>query len=194
MKIFQFFPLETPEPCIDRMALTTLPDSSIVKNGNPVYIPDFDSEFCGRLYAALRICRLGKSVALRFAHRYIGEIAPAIALSAEGLLSELRRRGLPWAEAISFDKACVLGQFRTPEELEQLSLHVDFSNGETVSLRLPEKESMFRAIEKISSDNTIKMGDLILLPLSPLGPFSLSRGSYININDGTDTLLSLPLR
>ena len=92
-------------------AMMAIPDSTIVKNGNPVYLPDFDPNITARPYMALRIDRLGKSVSPRFAYRYFEQAAPCLLLTAETELQRLREQGLPWTEAFVFDKSCVLGDF-----------------------------------------------------------------------------------
>ena len=46
------------------------PDSAILKDGKPFFIPDFSNEVHYETEVVVRICRLGKNIAPRFAHRY----------------------------------------------------------------------------------------------------------------------------
>ena len=48
------------------------PDSAILKDGKPFFIPDFSNEVHYETEVVVRICRLGKNIAPRFAHRYYG--------------------------------------------------------------------------------------------------------------------------
>ena len=45
-------------------------DSSIIQPGKPFFVPDFAPQFVMHPAIALRVNRLGKNVASRFAHRY----------------------------------------------------------------------------------------------------------------------------
>jgi len=190
--------LLTPE----ENAVLSIPDSAIVKNGNPFFIPDFDPEFRAYFFLAVKICRLGKSISPRFAHRYYAEAAPAINIRANTLLHELREKRLPWTEATAFDKSLPLGKFLPVETLRNKPLLLTISSHEgenlTLPMILPEENEIARAIERISRYNSLKMGDLILLPFSfatpsPLSPV-LEIDSIITVkNDGT-SLLELPVR
>ena len=46
------------------------PDSAILKDGKPFFVPDFSHEVHYETEVVVRICRLGKNIAPRFAHRY----------------------------------------------------------------------------------------------------------------------------
>ena len=46
------------------------PDSAILKDGKPFFVPDFSAEVHYETEVVVRICRLGKNIAPRFAHRY----------------------------------------------------------------------------------------------------------------------------
>ena len=48
------------------------PDSAILKDGKPFFIPDFSDEVHYETEVVVRICRLGKNIAPRFANRYYG--------------------------------------------------------------------------------------------------------------------------
>lgn len=69
-----------------------LQDSTVIRSDNPFFVPDFDTEF--RLYPslAIRIDRLGKSIAPKFAHRYYAQVTLAATVRAENILSELRQK------------------------------------------------------------------------------------------------------
>ena len=46
------------------------PDSAILKGGKPFFIPDFAERFDYEAELVVRISKLGKNIAPRFAHRY----------------------------------------------------------------------------------------------------------------------------
>lgn len=182
-------------------SLLSIPDSAVVKNGNPFFIPDFDSSFEAHPYIAVKICRLGKSIASRFAHRYYEELAPALNISAANLLIRLRQNGLPWTEATGFDKSLPLGTFLPVKDMRdrQLSLSITDREGNTrcFPLSIPEEEKIETAIERVSLANSLKMGDLILIPLPPFASspaITLETDSIISINADGNVILDLPVR
>lgn len=176
-------------------AMMAIPDSTIVKNGNPVYLPDFDPNITARPYMALRIDRLGKSVSPRFAYRYFEQVAPCLLLTAETELQRLREQGLPWTEAFVFDKSCVLGDFIPLQRWREETITLELHDSNSWKLSLPEERIMYDCIAKASERNTLKIGDLILLPLnSDLQPSPLLPDSLWTINFNSSPLLKLPLR
>ena len=46
------------------------PDSAMLKDGKPFFIPDFSNEIHYETELVVRISRLGKNISERFAHRY----------------------------------------------------------------------------------------------------------------------------
>lgn len=145
-----------------------MPDSSILRNGNPFFVPDFEEEFALSPSIAYRIGRLGKSISPRFAPRYIDGYTMACAVVAPRLLSALRNAGRPWTRAVAFDRSCILGNLEPIDTLKE---------NETFRLRCGTREYEYRTaslvngiqelIAMVSADNTLKNGDLILAGLSP---------------------------
>ncbi|MDE6682889.1 MAG: hypothetical protein K2J87_05635, partial [Muribaculaceae bacterium] len=169
-------------------------DSSIVKNGNPVFIPDFDTSFSGRFFSAGKISRLGTNEAERFASRYYSEVAPVIAIYADNLLSSLRGAGLPWTIATGFDKSLVVGNFVSYSEIIRTGhLTLEDSDCGKRELALPSAREIAAAVNEVSRYNSLKMGDLILLPIDS-EPLSLKIDSLITIGTGNETLLKMPVR
>ncbi|KAA6300231.1 MAG: Ureidoglycolate lyase, partial [Candidatus Ordinivivax streblomastigis] len=85
------------------------PDSAILKNGNPFFIPDFSNEVHYETEVVVRICKLGKNIALRFAPRYYDAVTVGIDFTARDLQRELRRKGNPWELCKGFDSSAAIG-------------------------------------------------------------------------------------
>lgn len=147
-----------------------LADSDVVRSGNPIFLPEFSEQFTAYFSIAVKICKLGKCIAPKFAHRYAQTAAMAYNIVGDSLLEELREKGLPWTEGVSFDRSCLLGNF---EEIDT------FKNNGVITLRCGEKKLLYdpqkaldrmgETISHISRHNTLKTGDIILLALSPAG-------------------------
>ena len=58
------------------------PDSAILKDGKPFFIPDFSKEIHYETELVVRINRLGKNIAPRFANRYYDAVTVGIDFTA----------------------------------------------------------------------------------------------------------------
>ena len=52
----------------------TKADSALLKDGKPFFVPDFMGQIDYETEIVVRICRLGKSIPARFAHRCLSPI------------------------------------------------------------------------------------------------------------------------
>lgn len=93
------------------------PESAVIRDGKPFFIPDFSEKFDYETEIVVRINKLGKNIGERFAHRYYDEIALGIDFTARDLQEKLRSKGLPWDLCKGFDGSAVLGNFINKEEL-----------------------------------------------------------------------------
>src|SRR5690554_986511 len=84
------------------------PDSSLLRNNDPFYIPDWTKEVHHEIELVIRINRLGKNIQERYAHRYYNEIGLGIDFTARDVQDELKKKGLPWEKAKAFDNAAVI--------------------------------------------------------------------------------------
>ncbi len=149
-----------------------LPDSCLLRSGNVLFLPDLTHRYEAVPTIAVKIGRLGKSIAPRFAYRYVSEMTVALHIRDLTRLEALRAAGLPWSMAWGFDRSLVIGNFIPVDNLTTLAKitlevkdnvsNVTFqSSGMTIDLPY--------VIEAISRDNTLKNGDIILPSLSPEG-------------------------
>lgn len=140
-------------------------DSSLLKDGKPFFIPDFSSEIHYETELVIKVDRLGKNIAERFAHRYYHEVTVGIDFTARDWQRRLRAQGLPWELSKSFDNSAVVGTFIPLSEaghVNDLSFHLDL-NGKTVQ-EGHTKEMLFsvdQIVAYVSRFCTLKIGDLI---------------------------------
>ena len=171
-----------------------LQDSTVIRSDNPFFVPDFDTEF--RLYPslAIRIDRLGKSIAPKFAHRYYAQVTLAATVRAENILSKLRAKGLPWDKAISFDRCCMLGDFRPIENIDaakRIFFHIGDCTREIS--RAGFKSDVDKIISLVSENNILKMGDVILLTGDETG-IRLEPGQNLHAEIDSDKLLEIRIK
>ena len=152
--------LELTEPTIFMKS-----DSSLLKDGKPFFIPDFSSEIHYETELVIKVDRLGKNIAERFAHRYYHEVTVGIDFTARDWQRRLRALGLPWELSKSFDNSAAIGTFIPLAEagnVNDLSFRLDL-NGKTVQ-EGHTREMLFsvdRIIAYVSRFFTLKIGDLI---------------------------------
>lgn len=161
-----------------------VPDSSLMRTGNPFFVPDFDTDFQAFPSIAFRIGRLGKSIASRFASRYLEAVGMGVAVAAVNRLRSLRGQGMPWTPAVAFDRSCIIGNLQPVATLLEMD-EILIECGEEAIMYRPAslRESIERIIERISADNTLKNGDLILAGLTPAG-LPLRPGTRLTAGNG----------
>ncbi len=144
-----------------------LPETAQLRNERPLFLPDFANPASISLYLAVRICRLGRSISERFAHRYydaatvIPHFSVPLAPNGQSADSELS-----FAATQGFDNALPTGRY-LPIDRDQLaacsfSLSVDGQeqlNGLGSALRFDANH----LIAHLSNYHTVRNGDLLLL-------------------------------
>jgi len=141
------------------------PDTALLKNGNPFFMPDFSKEIHYETELVVKINRLGKNIDERFAHRYYDEITLGIDFTARDLQRKQKELGLPWEIAKSFDQSAAVGTFMSKEavaDIQHLNFHLDINHqrvqqGNTMDMIY----TVDRIISYISQFFTLKIGDLI---------------------------------
>ncbi len=142
------------------------PDTALLRNNDPFFIPDFSTEIHHEVELVVKINRLGKNIQPKFAHKYYSEIGLGIDFTARDLQFKLRDEGLPWEKAKAFDSSAVISKnFMVKSELgdlENLTFRLE-KNGQKVQEGNTNK--MIFNIEEIicyvSKFFTLKIGDLI---------------------------------
>jgi len=142
------------------------PDSALLRNNDPFYLPDWSEDLHHEVELIVRVCKLGKNVENKFAHRYYTEIGLGIDFTARDVQNALRDKGLPWEKAKAFDHSAVISsEFIAVDSLSDknsIRFRLDI-NGKTVQ----EGDSSLmifpidEIIAQVSRYFTLKIGDLI---------------------------------
>ena len=177
-----------------RAAWYFIADSALANAGKPFFLPDFADSFEAVLAPAIRISRLGKSVAAKFADRYFSEILPAVHFRAPALRRQLLERNLPCDMALSFDRSMIMGQ---PLDYEAFRAFLPLrlvNNGEAVAEWSLSDFSLSpeEALEAVSAANTVKTGDLIVPGLSK--PVVVRQGDRLEIMLGETRQLLVAIK
>ena len=143
----------------------TKADSALLKDGKPFFIPDWSERVDYETELVVRICRLGKGIPTRFAHRYYDAATVGIDFTARDWQERARAKGLPWEICKGFDGSAVIGQWVDVEkfrEVQAIHFHLDV-NGRTVQEGCTS-DMLYKVdelVSYISTYFTLKTGDLL---------------------------------
>jgi acylpyruvate hydrolase len=141
------------------------PDSSILKNNKPFFLPDFSEDVQHEVEVVIKISKLGKGISPEFASRYYDEVTLGIDITARDLQKIQSKKGYPWEIAKGFDGSAPLGKFVPVASIGDIN-NVDFRleiNGQIVQ-QSNTSDMIFsfnEIVAYVSKYFTLKTGDLI---------------------------------
>ncbi|MDE6243583.1 MAG: hypothetical protein K2M14_06200 [Muribaculaceae bacterium] len=164
MRIISIWPGSSP---VSFPATIWLNEACLLRPGRPFFIPDWDSDFRWMPMLALKIDRVGKSIPARFAHRYVSQASVWLQAVGGDTAAKLAAAGLPLASAVGFDYSLASAPFEKMTLEQARALKVTLSLGSsTLSLDARNCPDPAETLATLSFRNTVRTGDLILLPLA----------------------------
>jgi 2-keto-4-pentenoate hydratase/2-oxohepta-3-ene-1,7-dioic acid hydratase in catechol pathway len=141
------------------------PDTAVLNQKTPFILPDFSNDVHYELEVIVKICKVGKYIDAKFAHKYYEEIGLGIDFTARDLQSKLKEKGLPWEISKAFDGSAVIGDFLPKNDITSLE-NSNFElkkNGQTVQLGNTNQMlwNIDEIIAYVSQFFTLKTGDII---------------------------------
>ncbi len=175
------------------------PDTALLRNNDPFFIPDFTAQVDYECELVVRVKRVGRSIAQKFAHRYYDEVGLGIDFTARDLQSEAIEKGLPWEACKAFDRSAAL----SPEFIPLADLGGDVQNlrfemtlaGE-VKQRGCTGDMIFTVdeiIAHVSRFVTLRMGDLIYTG-TPVGVGPVAPGQRLTASLEGRELLNFAIK
>ena len=144
--------LHSDEPLPQEPVIFMKPDSALLKDSKPFFIPDFCQQVDYETELVVRINRLGKNISERFAHRYYDAVTVGIDFTAP------------------VDKFL---------DIQNINFHLDI-DGKTVQ-QGNTRDMLFgvdRIIAYVSQFCTLKIGDLLYTG-TPVGVGPVSIGNHL---------------
>jgi acylpyruvate hydrolase len=176
----------------------TKPDTAILRNNSPFFYPDFSTDVHHEVELVLRICREGKNIEEKFAHKYYDAIGVGIDFTARDVQQKLKEKGLPWDIAKGFngsapisDKFIPIGEFKDVKNIN-FSLKVDGEmkqHGNT-SLMLFNFDYIILYLSRFF---TLKTGDLIFTG-TPKGVSPVTVGNVLSAYIEDEKLLEFEVK
>lgn len=140
------------------------PETALLKNNEPFYLPDFSNDVHHEVELVLKISKTGKKIQEKFAANYYQYIHLGIDFTARDLQSKLKSKGLPWELAKGFDGSAVLGEGISVSELDLSNLNFSLTKNGQLVQQGNTKQMIYgfnKIISFISQYFTLKTGDLI---------------------------------
>lgn len=156
---------ELNNPIPDNPVIFLKPDTAVLKDNKPFYLPDFSSDIHYELEVVLKICKEGKHISEKFAANYYEELGLGIDFTARDIQSLHKEKGLPWELAKAFDNSAAISNFIPKSGIADL-YDLDFKlqingqtkqHGNTKNILFPFEH----IISFVSRYITLKKGDLI---------------------------------
>lgn len=175
------------------------PDTALLRNNDPFYIPRFSQEIHYECELVVRINRVGRSIEERFAHRYYDEVGLGIDFTARDIQRRAIAEGLPWESCKSFDySAAISPQFIPLEELGGKIQELDFTLHLNDELRQTGKTSEMlwtvdQLIAHVSQYVMLRMGDLLFTG-TPAGVGKVTAGDNLRASLAGRELLNFDIR
>lgn len=173
------------------------PETALIAARQPFFYPEFSNDIHHEVEIVIRINKVGKRIAEKFAHKYYDEITAGIDFTARDLQQQLKTKGLPWELAKAFDSSAPVGNFISKKNFENIQ-DIPFSlkvngvvkqDGNTSNMLF----SVDRIIAFVSNYVTLKKGDFIFTG-TPEGVGPVKKGDHLEAYIGEEKVLNVRVR
>jgi len=141
------------------------PDTAILPKQTPFTIPEFSKDVQHEVEVLIKICKVGKYVSPKFAHKYYDEIGLGIDFTARDLQTTLKEKGLPWEKAKAFDHSAIIGDFLPKKNFSSLeNINFELRKNNIVAQKGNTSLMLWKIDELVSYVSqyfTLKKGDII---------------------------------
>ncbi|HEY8398524.1 MAG TPA: fumarylacetoacetate hydrolase family protein [Flavihumibacter sp.] len=149
----------------DEPVIFMKPKSALLQTHTPFYYPEFTNELHYEAELVLRVSKNGKYIQERYASKYYDAVTVGIDFTARDIQQELKKKGLPWEKAKSWDNSAVIGKW--------INL-ADIKNKKDINFKLLKNKE---TVQEGNSGNMIFSFDSIIAHISNY--FSVNIGDLI---------------
>lgn len=176
----------------------TKPDTALIRNNGPFYLPDFSKDIHHEVELVLRVCKEGKNIEEKFAPKYYDSIGIGIDFTARDLQQKAKEKGLPWDIAKGFngsaplsDKFIPASDFKNLKDIN-FSLQIDgqLKQQGNTSLMLFNFEYIISYLSKFF---TLRTGDYIFTG-TPKGVGAVRIGNVLSAYLENEKLLEFEVK
>ena len=158
------------------------PQTALLGKGKDFYYPDFTQDLHYECELVVKICKNGKYIQEKFAHKYYNEVSVGIDFTARDIQQHQKEKGLPWKIAKAFDNSAVVGSMislDTLNSIDDLCFALSRNGNEVQKGRT--KDMIFtlpQIIAYVSQYFTLNIGDLIFTG-TPKGVGAVAKGDKL---------------
>jgi len=173
------------------------PKNALLQAHMPFYYPEFTNELHYECELVLRVCKNGKYIQEKTAGRYYDAITTGIDFTARDIQSELKKKGLPWEKAKSWDNSAVIGKWVPLNEITDVNeISFSFQKNKQIVQQGNSKDMIHDfdvLVSHISQYFSINIGDLIFTG-TPAGVGEVVVGDELEAFLGAQSLLQLEVK
>lgn len=154
------------------------PDVALLRPGNDFYYPSFSKDIHFECELVVKISKVGKNIAEKFAHKYYDSIGLGIDFTARDLQKECKEKGHPWEIAKAFESSApISADFIPVDSLDLNDVNFRLEQNGTIVQNGNSADMIFtidKLIAYVSQFMTLKQGDLIYTGTpSGVGPIAI---------------------
>ena len=127
-------------------------------------MPHFSKDVQYEVEVLIKINKVGKHIAVKFADKYYDEIGLGIDFTARDIQAKCKEKGLPWEKAKAFDGSAVIGEFYPKEDFDLDHLKFQLYKNDELVQDGNTNAMLWKVDELISYVSqyfTLKKGDVI---------------------------------
>ena len=140
------------------------PETAILKKNAAFYYPDFSKDIHHEVEILVKICKVGKNIDEKFAHKYYKEIGIGVDFTARDLQSKAKAKGLPWDLAKGFNGSAPISEFLPKSHFDLSKLNFSLKK-DGADVQVGNTSMMLFSIDYIiayvSKFFMLKKGDII---------------------------------
>ncbi|HPW66175.1 MAG TPA: fumarylacetoacetate hydrolase family protein [Salinivirgaceae bacterium] len=170
------------------------PETALLRKNQPFFYPEFSKDIHHEVELVYRICRIGKNISQRFAHRYYDFVGVGVSFTAKDILERCKMQGLPWEIAKSFDNSTAISdKFIETTQLPNANEICFGLEKNNTTIQYGKSNEMIFNIDKIiahvSKFVMLKIGDLIFTG-TPTGAGNIEIGDNLKAYIGDNLMLT----
>ena len=162
----------------DKPIVFLKPATALLKDNKPFYLPGWSNDLHYETEIVLKVCKQGKYVEEKFAHKYYDEVTVGIDFTARDIQAQQKAKGLPWEIAKAFEHSAVIGEFRKPK-FKNINFSMNLNGVEKQKGNTGDVIFCFEKIISYASQFfTLQQGDLIFTG-TPAGVGPVKQGDRL---------------
>jgi 2-keto-4-pentenoate hydratase/2-oxohepta-3-ene-1,7-dioic acid hydratase in catechol pathway len=140
------------------------PDNAVLRNNDDFYMPHFTNDMVCGSGIVVRISRLAKCIAPKFASRCYDSITTGVTFVARDTMQQALSEGRACDEAYSFDRSTAIGtEWIEPSEIGEGVVEMKVGEKSQKFSVAELKQSIDECVSAVSQKLTLKMGDLVFI-------------------------------